>query len=169
MKCAERVDHQLWQSGECHRLFPTYPRTGFASAIGADADAVVCPLPLRPKSVFPQHLGRCTTLRLARLGAEPRRVLFDKARAVAADEFVPLDGRRHAPGRRRVLNSMARKPLLAGGKDFPDKPLRAPLLERPRQLGHLTRDDRQDIGLQVAALVEEGKDRRDVGASSICH
>jgi hypothetical protein len=37
--------------------------TAFASAIGADADAVVCSLPSRPKSVFPQHLGRCATCR----------------------------------------------------------------------------------------------------------
>jgi hypothetical protein len=36
--------------------------------LSADADAVVCSLPSRPKSVFPQHLGRCATPRLARLG-----------------------------------------------------------------------------------------------------
>ena len=68
----------------------------------ADADAVVCSLPSRPKSVFPQHLGRCATPRLARLGAEPRRVPFNEARAVPRDEFVPLDGRRAPDGRRRL-------------------------------------------------------------------
>ena len=81
------------------------------------------PLPSRPKSVFPQHLGRRAT---ARLGPEPSRVPFDEARAVAANEFVPVYGRR-ALGGRRSLNSMAGKPLLAGGKDLPDKPLRAPV------------------------------------------
>ena len=100
----------------------------------------MCPLPLRPKSVFPQHLGRSATPRLARLGAEPRRVPFDEAGAVAADEFVPLDGR-CVPGRRLVLNSMTRKPLLAGGKDVPDEPRRASLLQRARQVGHLTGDN----------------------------
>ena len=32
-------------------------------------------------------------------------------------------------------------PLLAGGKDFPDEPRRAPVPERPRQLGHLAGHD----------------------------
>jgi hypothetical protein len=58
---------------------------------------------------------------------------------------------------------MARKTLLAGGKDFPDEPRRAPLLERARQVGHLPGDDRHHVGLEVAALVEEGADRPDVG------
>jgi hypothetical protein len=71
---------------------------------------------------------------------------------------VPDDGlRRHS------LNSLARKPLVAGGKDVPDEPRRAPVLQRARQLGQLTGDDRQDVGLQVTALVEEGADRPDVG------
>jgi hypothetical protein len=56
---------------------------------------------------------------------------LDEARAVAADEFVPLDGRR-APGRRRSLNSMARKTLLAGGKDLTHKPRGAPVLQQAR-------------------------------------
>jgi hypothetical protein len=88
-----------------------YRRNRFAIRLPDDRDHLLfrmqppscVPLPSRPKSVFPQHLGRCATPRLARLGAEPRRVPFDEARAVAADEFVPLDGRR-APGRRRSLN-----------------------------------------------------------------
>jgi hypothetical protein len=91
------------------------------------------------------------------------RVPFDEARAVAADEFVPLDGRR-ARGRRRSLNSMARETLLAGGKDFPHEPGRAPVLQRARQLGH--GHGRHHVGLKVAALVEEGADRRDVGIGS---
>jgi hypothetical protein len=53
--------------------------------------------------------------------------------------------------------------LVAGGKDFPHEPRRAPVLQRAAQLGLLTGDDRQDVGLQVAALVEQGADRRDVG------
>jgi hypothetical protein len=53
--------------------------------------------------VFPQHLGRCATTRLARLGPEPRRVPLDEACAEPRDEFVPLDGR-HAPDGRRGLN-----------------------------------------------------------------
>jgi hypothetical protein len=32
-----------------------------------------------------------------------------------------------------------------------------------RQLGHVTGHDRQHVGLEVAALVEEGADRRDIG------
>ena len=40
------------------------------------------PVPSRPKSVFPQHLSRCATPRLARLGPEPRHVPCDEARAV---------------------------------------------------------------------------------------
>ena len=63
----------LTQPGPIASLIAARQRTAFASAIGADADAVVCSLPSRPKSVFPQHLGRCTTPRLARLGPEPRR------------------------------------------------------------------------------------------------
>ena len=62
---------------------------------------------------FPLNLGRGATPRFARLGPEPRRVPFDEARVVATDEFVLLDGRR-VPGRRRSLNSMTRKTLLAG-------------------------------------------------------
>jgi hypothetical protein len=46
---------------------------------------------------------------------------------------------------------MARKQLLAGGKDFPDEPGRAPVFERARQLGHITGDDRQDIGAHPLA------------------
>ena len=49
------------------------------------------------------------------------RSLKYEPRAVAANEFVPLDGRR-APAGLRSPNSMARKTLLAGGKDFPAKP-----------------------------------------------
>jgi hypothetical protein len=63
----------------------------------------------------------------------PRRVPRDEARAVTADEFVPVYGRRRAPGRRRGLNRLARKTLVAGGKDVPDKPRRAPVLQRARR------------------------------------
>jgi hypothetical protein len=38
-----------------------------------------------------------------------------------------------------------------------------PVFERARQVGYLTGDDRHHVGLEVAALVEEGADRRDVG------
>jgi integrase len=37
------------------------------------------------------------------------------------------------------------------------------VLERARQLGHLTSDDRQDIGLEIAALVDERANRLDGG------
>jgi hypothetical protein len=58
---------------------------------------------------------------------------------------------------------MACKPLVAGGKDVPDKPLRAPVFERARQVGQLAGDDRQDVLFEVAALVDEAADRSDVG------
>ena len=104
--------------------------------------------------VFPQHLGRCATPRLARLGAEPRRVPLDEARAVAADEFVPLDGRR-PPGTRRSLNSMARKTLLAGRQDFPDEPRGAPFFQWARQVRQQASHDRQHVRFDVTALGHE--------------
>jgi hypothetical protein len=58
-----------------------------------------------------------------------------------------------------VRNSMARKPLVSGGKDVPDEPRRAPVFERARQLGQLTGDDRHHVALEVTALVEQGADR----------
>jgi hypothetical protein len=55
------------------------------------------------------------------------------------------------------------KPLIARRKDVPDEPRGTPVLQRARQLGYLTGHDRQNVGLEVAALVEEGADRREVG------
>jgi hypothetical protein len=48
----------------------------------------------RPSALKPASTPRPdATSRVARLGTEPRRVPLDEARAVAADEFVPLDSR----------------------------------------------------------------------------
>ena len=69
------------------------------------------PLSSRPKSVFPQHLGRCATPRLARLGPEPSRstlrrrgrLLDQDSRsptAASASSFAacrPLDAALNAP------------------------------------------------------------------------
>jgi hypothetical protein len=102
--------------GAPHRCGPGLPsRSAASSTRAATSKRTWCrtvastvpelPRPGRLIPVFPQHLGRCATPRLARLGAEPRRVPFDEARAVPRDEFVPCDGRR-APGRRRSLKQL---------------------------------------------------------------
>ena len=58
---------------------------------------------------------------------------------------------------------MARKTLLAGGKDLTHKPRGAPVFQWARQVRQQARDDRQDVPFEVAALVDEGDDRREVG------
>jgi hypothetical protein len=58
---------------------------------------------------------------------------------------------------------MARKTLLAGGKDLTHKPRGALFFQRAPQLGQLACDDRQDIPFEVAALGEEGAERLDAG------
>ena len=50
---------------------------------------------------------------------------------------------------------MARKPLVAGGKDLPDKPRGAPVLQRARQLGYEPGDDRRHVLFEVAALPDD--------------
>jgi hypothetical protein len=45
-------------------------------------------------------------------------------------------------------------------KDFPDEPRRAPVLQGARQLRHGPGHGRQDIGFEIAALIEGQRGRR---------
>ena len=45
--------------------------------------------------------------------------------------------------------------LVAGGKDVPDEPRRAPVFERARQFGHLACDDRQHVPRAALARLRE--------------
>jgi hypothetical protein len=52
-------------------------------------------------------------------------------------------------------------------KYFFHKPFRRPASERTRQLCYGPGHDRQHVGLQVAALLDQRQDRRDVGIAVI--
>jgi hypothetical protein len=74
---------------------------------------------------------------------------------LSTDTVTDPSGPRPYPLKSPVVN-------VARRQDFPDEPLRAPVFERPGQLGHSPSHGRQDISLEIAAPIEEGADRFDI-------